>query len=117
MISRLKHSGLIFNTNSTITINKTLNNMTFAITGKLNSFSRTEIENIIRENGGSTTRNITKQTNFLILGDSPGSKLDDAKILGVDAAPNAVLKALKKGIPAFPALFNENVAKLINREY
>jgi len=39
------------------------------------------------------------------------------RILGVDAAPNAVLKALKKGIPTFPALFNERVAKLIHREY
>ena len=42
---------------------------------------------------------------------------NDANILGVDAAPNAVLKALKKGIPAFPALFNGNVAKLIVKEY
>lgn len=41
----------------------------------------------------------------------------DMQILGVDAAPNAVLKALKKGIPTFPALFNEKVAKLIRREF
>ena len=94
MISRLKHSGLIFNANSTITINKTLNNMTFAITGKLNSFSRAEIENIIRENGGSTTRNITKKTNFLILGDSPGSKLDDAKILEISLITETEFKSM-----------------------
>ena len=68
--------------------------MTFAITGKLNSFSRTEIENIIRENGGSTTRNITKQTNFLILGDSPGSKLDDAKILGISLITEEKFKSM-----------------------
>jgi SAM-dependent methyltransferase len=42
---------------------------------------------------------------------------DDANILGVDAAPNAVLKALKKGIPAFPSLFNGNISKLIVKEY
>lgn len=40
-----------------------------------------------------------------------------ATILGVDAAPNAVLRALKSNIPTFPALFNEKIAELIYREW
>ena len=40
-----------------------------------------------------------------------------ARVLGIDAAPNAVLKALKKGIPTFPSLFNEKTAELVHREY
>lgn len=40
-----------------------------------------------------------------------------ARILGVDAAPNAVLRALKSGIPTFPALFDEDTAALILKEW
>jgi len=94
IISQLKHSGLIFNTKSTFEDNETLYNMTFAITGKLDTFSRSEIENIIRKNGGSTTRTITQNTNFLILGDSPGSKLDDAKILGISLITEEEFKSM-----------------------
>ena len=39
------------------------------------------------------------------------------KILGIDAAPNAVLRALKHEIPTFPALFNEKSAKLVLNEF
>ncbi len=38
-------------------------------------------------------------------------------ILGIDAAPNAVLRALKNNIPTFPALFNEKSAKLVFNEF
>ena len=40
-----------------------------------------------------------------------------ARVLGVDAAPNAVLKALKKGIPTFPSLFGFKTAELVSREF
>jgi len=94
MIDRLKDSGLIFYSNSTFEKNTTFNNITFAITGKFSSFSRSEIENIITDNGGTTTRNITKKTNFLILGDSPGSKLDHAKTLGISLITEKEFKSM-----------------------
>jgi len=40
-----------------------------------------------------------------------------ANILGIDAAPNAVLRALKENIPTFPALFNRPTANLVAKEY
>ena len=49
-----------------------------------------------------------------ILLDFLRSKVD---VLGIDAAPNAVLKALKLGIPTFPSLFNLNVAEMIEHEF
>ena len=39
------------------------------------------------------------------------------KVLGIDAAPNAVLRALKENIPTFPSLFNDHTAKLVSKEY
>ena len=52
------------------------------------------MENIITDNGGTTTRNITKKTNFLILGDSPGSKLNDAKTLGISLITEKEFKSM-----------------------
>ena len=43
--------------------------------------------------------------------------IDNNRVLGVDAAPNAVLKAIKNGIPSFPALFNKKVAQMVHNEY
>lgn len=39
------------------------------------------------------------------------------KVLGIDAAPNAVLRALKFNIPTFPSLFNLETAKLVCNEF
>ncbi len=38
-------------------------------------------------------------------------------ILGIDAAPNAVLRALKNNIPTFPSLFNFNTSNLVLNEF
>ena len=38
-------------------------------------------------------------------------------VLGIDAAPNAVLRALKHSIPTFPALFNFKTSKLVINEF
>ncbi len=40
-----------------------------------------------------------------------------SNILGIDAAPNAVLRALKHKIPTFPSLFNYETANLVVNEY
>jgi len=54
----------------------------FVITGKLQSFTRTEAEAKIRELGGSVGSSVTKKTTHLIVGADPGSKLDRARELG-----------------------------------
>ena len=42
---------------------------------------------------------------------------DKTNVLGIDAAPNAVLRALKHSIPTFPALFNFKTSKLVSNEF
>jgi DNA ligase (NAD+) len=54
----------------------------FVVTGKLDSFSRTEAEARIRELGGSVGSSVSKKTDFLVVGADPGSKLDRARKLG-----------------------------------
>lgn len=56
---------------------------TFVLTGTLNSLSRTEATEKIKERGGSVTSSVTKNTDYLLLGAEPGSKYEKAKQLRV----------------------------------
>ncbi|WP_420263726.1 NAD-dependent DNA ligase LigA [Candidatus Magnetominusculus dajiuhuensis] len=56
--------------------------LTFVITGTL-PVSRKDVEGQIRRAGGTVSASVSKQTTCLIAGESPGSKLDKARALGV----------------------------------
>jgi DNA ligase (NAD+) len=53
------------------------------VTGSLDSMSRDEAKEAVREAGGDWVSSVSKKTDFLVVGDSPGSKLDKAQKLGV----------------------------------
>ncbi len=56
-----------------------LEGKTFVVTGSFEKYSRNDIENIIKDNGGKVTSKVSSKTNHLILGSNPGSKLEDAQ--------------------------------------
>lgn len=56
---------------------------TFVLTGSLESLSRDEAGERIRERGGSVSSAVSKKTDFLVAGDDPGSKYEKAQELGV----------------------------------
>ena len=56
---------------------------TFVLTGGLESLTRDEAKDRIREAGGDVSETVSKNTDFVVIGSEPGSKLDDAKRLGV----------------------------------
>ena len=53
------------------------------VTGTLEKFSRTEIEKLIKEHGGKVAGSVSKKTDYLVVGEDAGSKLEKAKSLGV----------------------------------
>ena len=55
--------------------------LTFVITGTLSSLPRREAESRIKALGGSATSSVTRKTDYLVAGESPGSKLDAARRL------------------------------------
>jgi DNA ligase (NAD+) len=81
-LSALKDVGFSFTEEKKATLSK-LTGQTFVITGTLEKFNRQEFISLIENNGGSVTTSISKNTNFLISGTNPGSKLNKAQDLGV----------------------------------
>jgi DNA ligase (NAD+) len=55
----------------------------FVLTGKLVSFSREEATRMIEQRGGRVTSSVTKKTDFVLVGEDPGSKLDRARELKI----------------------------------
>ena len=51
---------------------------TFLLTGSLVEYSRLEAETLIKENGGRVVSSVSKNLDYLIVGENPGSKLDKA---------------------------------------
>ena len=58
--------------------------MSFVITGKFTKFSRNDLKGIIESKGGKVSGSISSKTNYLVLGEDPGSKLEKAQKLKID---------------------------------
>ena len=79
----LKQKGFVFEEVRKVTSSK-ISGKTFVITGTLQQSNRQDFINIIEQNGGSVTTSISKNTDFLISGENPGSKLRKAVELKVE---------------------------------
>ncbi len=73
-----------------------LNGLTFVVTGTLASFTREGIKEYIQAQGGKVTDSVSKKTDYLVVGENAGSKLDKARALGVNIVDEAGLVALVK---------------------
>lgn len=56
---------------------------TFVLTGTLPTLSREEARRMIKDRGGDVSNSVSKKTSYVLAGESPGSKLEDAKKLGL----------------------------------
>ncbi len=64
-------------------IKRVLNGKQFVVTGTLEKFGREEIKEKIRLLGGNVSGSVSKKTDYVVVGENPGSKADDAKRLNV----------------------------------
>jgi len=60
-----------------------LQGLRFLFTGSLETMSRDEAHQLVRDMGGEPVTSISKKTNYLVVGKNPGQKLKEAKKLGV----------------------------------
>ena len=71
-----------------------LDGLSFVVTGTLTGFSRDEIKEFIQSNGGKVVSSVSKNTDYLVLGENPGSKFEKAKSLNIKIIDENELKKL-----------------------
>lgn len=76
---------------------QTLEGKTFVLTGTLEHYARDEAKAMIVARGGKVTGSVSKKTSYLVAGDSPGSKYDKAKDLGIQILSETELLELLEG--------------------
>lgn len=84
MIERLKSYGVQLerreNTNEILS--NVLENKTFLFTGKLSLFTRDDAEEMVEKHGGKNISAVSKNLNYLVVGEKAGSKLKKAQDIG-----------------------------------
>ena len=67
-----------------IDLNGKLKEKSFMFTGKLDGISRAEAKSLIEKNSGTTLSSISKNLDYLVIGDKPTKrKIDQAKNFGI----------------------------------
>ena len=94
LVSTLKKIGLNMNYLGKVIDNPNIKDKIFVITGTLN-IRRDELKDKIITNGGIVVDSVSKKTNYLILGENPGTKYDKALKLEITILnENEILKML-----------------------
>jgi DNA ligase (NAD+) len=84
VLEKLKKAGVRWETEQEeLEQNPAFEGKTFVLTGALEAFSRDEAKEIIEKLGGKVTGSVSKKTDVVIVGDSPGSKYTKAQQLGI----------------------------------
>ena len=83
VIESLKAAGLQFESNQEGPETSTLEGKTFVLTGSLPTLTRKEATDWIEKHGGKTSSSVSGNTDFLLAGESAGSKLAKAQKLNV----------------------------------
>lgn len=71
-----------------------LGGKTFVLTGTLPTLSRDEAADLIRAVGGNVSGSVSKNTDYLLAGENPGSKLDKARSLGITVLDEATFRQM-----------------------
>jgi len=78
----------------------TFSGKSFVFTGSLQTLTRGDAEATVKRLGGRAASSVSKQTDYVVAGDSAGSKLEKARALGVKVLTEEEFQALSEGIEA-----------------
>ncbi|MDP8212690.1 MAG: NAD-dependent DNA ligase LigA [Candidatus Zapsychrus exili] len=83
LINKFKKAGINFKEVSVTRVSDSLLGKKFVLTGSLSSMSRTQAASIIKSQGGEVVSSVSKNTDFVVAGEAPGSKYKKALDLGI----------------------------------
>ncbi len=102
LVSALQEAGLQFENHNSSTktpsnlAKNTLVGKTFVITGTLPTLKRNKAKDLIEQAGGKVTNSISAKTDYLVIGENPGSKLAKAQELNISQLDEIQLLELLK---------------------
>jgi DNA ligase (NAD+) len=96
LLERLEKAGVEMEMPAGVITRGKLAGQSFVITGSLESMSREEAKEKIREQGGDASESVSSKTSYLVTGSEPGSKYEKAKKLGVKVIGEEEFLALLK---------------------
>ena len=88
-IRHLREAGLDLTEKGVSDTPGPLTGKTLVLTGGLKGLTRDEAKDAILRRGGRVTGTVSKKTDYVVVGDDPGSKADDARRLGVTVLDEA----------------------------
>ena len=94
MIARLKSLGVNMEAEETETIDSAVSGNTVVITGTLPTLGRKEAAELVEKYGGKVSGSVSKKTDYVVAGESAGSKLTKAQELGITVLTEAELFVL-----------------------
>lgn len=94
VLEKLKAIGVNMQNAPKIRTGDALAGLTFVLTGTLPTLSREEATTLIEQNGGKVISSVSKKTSYVLMGDSPGSKAEKARELGVPIIDETALIGL-----------------------
>ncbi len=99
VIQKLHQAGVQMETGATTQDGSglPLTGLQMVVTGRLDSMSRSQAEDRIKELGGSVGSSVSKKTKYLVVGEDPGSKLEQAQKLGTQILDEAHFLKLLEG--------------------
>lgn len=83
LIEKLKGAGLNMTEPGMLPSKNTLKGLKFIFTGELKTFTRSDASRIVKDLGGDIVSSISRQTDYIVVGENPGSKYQKAQDLGV----------------------------------
>jgi len=97
IIAKWQKAGVVMQVQASAQLPQTLANLTFVVTGGLESFTRDSIAETITAHGGKAVASVSKKTDYVLVGSDPGSKLAKAQELGVTIIDEARFLELLAG--------------------
>jgi DNA ligase (NAD+) len=94
VVERLAEHGVDMTEKRRARASGPLSGKTFVVTGTLSSLSRAAATSAIEARGGKVAGSVSKKTDYVVAGESPGSKLDRARELKVPVLDETALQAL-----------------------
>jgi DNA ligase (NAD+) len=83
IVDKWRSAGVRMADERDTSVPRTLEGLTIVVTGSLTGFSRDDAKEAIVARGGKAAGSVSKKTDYVVAGDSPGSKYDKAVELGV----------------------------------